>query len=205
MKQFRVCKGPFIRARDSYKTVMFSFFIVFIPFLVYSFYHEGIVPYMDKTINFSNMFYPLVFVLSPVVVVFVLDVLNKIIFHSKESFKNYFRHSFASFSALFTALLFNINTPLWIIICSTVIAYILYKLLFEKVYSISILAYVIGIIITISLGEVYNVNHTSLYTGINNIDALISGASGFDNLLLTGSNMVPALISIISFVIFNKR
>lgn len=200
MKNFRLYNGPFVHSNDTYRSRMFSYLIVFIPFLAYVFYSNGINPYLEKSISFKEMLYPLIFVISPIIIVFVLEILYKTIFDSKKNFKSYFKTSFALFSSLFTSLLFNINTPFWIIVLATIISYVLYKILFNKVCSLSILTYVIGMTIVIILGKSVNVNLSNLYNGIGDFTSLVTNNGGFDNLLLDGSYLVPGLISIFGFL-----
>ena len=146
MKEFKEYEGPFIHTKETYKKIMFSYIITFTPFFVYNFYINGIIKWQE-TKNISDLLYPLIFTFLPLLLVLIFETIYKLIFVKNQTFRNYLKENFSIFSILFFPFLLKINTPLYIIILSVIIGYLLYKILFKKWYSLTILSYLIYLIL----------------------------------------------------------
>lgn len=191
MKQFKEYEGPFIHTKETYKKIMFSYIITFIPYFVYNFYINGIMKH-----NINSLLKPIIFNILPLLTVIILEIIYKLIFIKNQSFKNYLKENFSIFSILFFPFLLNINTPLYIILLSVLIGYILYKTLFKKWYSLTILSYLIYLLLSLittnylSVVETYPINY----------NYLVTSNSGFINLLLNGSDLMCPIITILAFL-----
>lgn len=191
MKQFKEYEGPFIHTKETYKKIMFSYIITFIPYFVYNFYINGVMKH-----NINSLLKPIIFNILPLLTVIILEIIYKLIFIKNQSFKNYLKENFSIFSILFFPFLLNINTPLYIILLSVLIGYILYKTLFKKWYSLTILSYLIYLLLSLittnylSIVETYPINY----------NYLVTSNSGFMNLLLNGSDLMCPIITILAFL-----
>lgn len=181
MKEFKTGTGPFIHTKENYTKRIFSYLIVFIPFFVYTFYINGL------TKNISSLIQTIIFSLIPIITVLLLETIYKILFVKNQSLKKYLKENFSLFSILFFPFLLNIKTPVYIIILSIIIAYIFYKTLFKKWYSLTILSYLVYLMISIISNSL---ELLPFYKTNNN----------YIELLLNGSNLMCPLISILSFI-----
>ncbi len=195
MKEFKEYEGPFIHTNETYQKIMFSYIVAFIPFFVYNFYMNGIIKWQE-TKNINDLLYPVIFTLLPLLIILILEIIYKLIFVKNQSLKNYLKENFSIFSILFFPFLLKINTPLYIISLSTILGYLLYKTLFKKWYSLTIISYLIYLIIGF-----FNPNYLE-FLKILPIDYnyLITSNAGFMNLLLNGSNLMSPIITILTFV-----
>ena len=195
MKEFKEYEGPFIHTNETYQKIMFSYIVAFIPFFVYNFYMNGIIKWQE-TKNINDLLYPVIFTLLPLLIILILEIIYKLIFVKNQSLKNYLKENFSIFSILFFPFLLKINTPLYIISLSTILGYLLYKTLFKKWYSLTIISYLIYLIIGF-----FNPNYLE-FLKILPIDYnyLITSNTGFMNLLLNGSNLMSPIITILTFV-----
>lgn len=191
MKQFKEYEGPFIHTKETYKKIMFSYIITFIPYFVYNFYINGVIKH-----NINSLLKSIIFNILPLLTVIVLEIIYKLLFIKNQSFKNYLKENFSIFSILFFSFLLNINTPLYIILLSVLIGYILYKTLFKKWYSLTILSYLIYLLLSLittnylSIVETYPINY----------NYLVTSNAGFINLLLNGSDLMCPIITILAFL-----
>ena len=181
MNEFKEYTGPFVHSKETYKKIMMSYLIVFIPFLAYALYKNGLQA------------------LKIIFIPFIIVLLLELIFSLKDkNFKKIIKENFEIFGILYFPFLLNINTPIYIIIISTVIGYIFHKLIFKKWYSLTILSYLVYIIINIIVckGQYLEI------IPMNPIDYnfLIKSNIVFSNLLLNGSELMCPLISILAFI-----
>lgn len=195
MKEFKEYEGPFIHTKETYKKIMFSYIITFVPFFVYNFYMNGIIKWQANK-NISDLLYPLIFTFLPLLLVLIFETIYKMIFIKNQTFKNYLKENFSIFSILFFPFLLKINTPLYIIILSVILGYLLYKILFKKWYSLTILSYLIYLILGL-----LNPNYLEILKILPiNYNYLVTSNGGFMNLLLNGSNLMCPIITILAFV-----
>lgn len=173
MKEFKTTKGPFINTDETYKKTLTSYIVVFISYLIYAIY-------INK--NIKTIF----ILLLPLILTLILETIYKILFIKNQSLKNYLKENFSIFSILFYPFLLNINTNITLIILSILIAYIPYKILLKKNYSLTILSYTALIILLLITKKLELLNY-------NNQTNII-------NMLLNGSNLMSPLITILSFI-----
>ena len=200
MKEFKEYNGPFIHSKENYKKIMFSYIIVFLPFTIYTLYINGLSKY-SETKEIITIIKPIIFILLPIVTVLILEIIYKLIFIKNKSLKNHIKQNFSIFGILYFPFLLNIETPTYIILISTILGYILYKLLFKKWYSLTILSYVSYLVLTFILSNL-NIPTSIEILNIKNINYnyLVTSNGGFINLLLKGSALMCPLLSILSFI-----
>lgn len=189
MKEFNEYKGPYIHTKETYKNRIISYLIVFIPFFVYTIYTNTLT-------TLSTIIYPIIFTLLPIIIVGLLETIYKFIFIKTQSTKKYLKENFTLFSILFFPFLLNIKTPLYIVIISIIIGYILYKTIFKKWYSLTILSYIMYLIL--SLITKTNLEQLSILPITYN--NLITTNKNFINLILNGSGLMSPIITLLSFI-----
>ena len=180
MNEFKEYTGPFVHSKETYKKIMMSYLIVFIPYLAYAIYINGI-----KSLQI---------IFSPLIIVLLLELIFSL---KNKNFKNIIKENFSIFGILFFPFLLNIKTPHYIVLISTIIVYLLHKLIFKKWYSITILSYTIYILLNLIINK-------GIYLEIINMNPidynfLVTSNKGFLNLLLNGSELMCPLISILAF------
>lgn len=132
MKDFHMYSGPFIKSNNSAKKIMRNLFIALLPIILFSFYKNGIIPYLNHKTTFIEMFYPLLFILIPTLSSFIIELLYALIFLKKKNseLKEYLSESFSLFPGLFLGLILPINTPISIVIFGSFMATVFGKLLY---------------------------------------------------------------------------
>ena len=115
MNEFKEYTGPFVHSKETYKKIMMSYLIVFIPYLAYAIYINGI-----KSLQI---------IFSPLIIVLLLELIFSL---KNKNFKNIIKENFSIFGILFFPFLLNIKAPLYIVLISTIIGYLLHKLIFKK-------------------------------------------------------------------------
>lgn len=125
-------KGPFIRDDNSTNKMMNNLFIALLPIILFAFYKNGFLPYKNGDTNVYGLFYPLIFVIVPLLTGFITETLYAFIFlkKRKKDLINYTNSSFSIFPGLFLGLILPINTPLAIVILGSLFATIVGKLVY---------------------------------------------------------------------------
>ena len=125
-------KGPFIKDSNSTHKMMKNLLIALIPIILFSFYKNGIMPFINNKTNFLGLIYPLIFILIPSITTFLVEFLYaKIILHKKnKELKDYVLNSFSIFPGLFLGLILPLNIPISIVIIGSLFATIIGKLVY---------------------------------------------------------------------------
>ena len=132
MEDLRVVKGTYIKSKQKVNKMMLHLFIALIPIILFTFYKNGIKPYLDGDATTYGMFYPLIFIGVGVLTTTIIESLYLLIV-KKERGKSFFRaflNSYCFFPGLFMALILPINTPLWIVAFGGFFASVVGKLIF---------------------------------------------------------------------------
>lgn len=194
MKEFKEYSGPFIHSKESYKKIMTSYFFVFLPFIIYALY-------INETKEIMTIIKTIIFILLPTITVLILETIYKLLFIKDKSLKEHLKQNFSIFGILFFPLLLNIETPIYMLLISTILGYILYKLLFKKWYNLTILSYVSYLILTFILSKLNIPTYIEILNIKNiNYNYLVTSNGGFINLLLKGSSLMSPLLAILSFI-----
>ena len=116
--------GPFIKSKNTTNKMMLNLLVSLIPIIVFTVYKNGVLPYQAGKIEFVYILYPLLFILLPALVSFLIETIYAIIFlkkRNKDIFK-YIKSSYSFFPGLFLGLILPINMPIWIVLLGAVIA-----------------------------------------------------------------------------------
>ncbi len=116
--------GPFIKSKNTTNKMMLNLLVSLIPIIVFMVYKNGVLPYQAGKIEFVYILYPLLFILLPALVSFLIETIYAIIFlkkRNKDIFK-YIKSSYSFFPGLFLGLILPINMPIWIVLLGAVIA-----------------------------------------------------------------------------------
>lgn len=116
--------GPFIKSKNTTNKMMFNLLVSLIPIIIFTVYKNGVLPYQAGKIEFTYILYPLLFILLPALVSFLIETIYAIIFlkkRNKDIFK-YIKSSYSFFPGLFLGLILPINMPIWIVLLGAVIA-----------------------------------------------------------------------------------
>ncbi len=132
MKNFHLGLGPFIKSNNKTRNIMTHLMIALMPIIIFSFYKNGIVVYLNNKTNLYGLFYPLIFILVGAFTTFLVELLYGYLFldKRKEELKKFIKNSYSIFPGLFLALILPINTPLYVLVFGCVIATIIGKMLF---------------------------------------------------------------------------
>lgn len=130
--KFNVLKGPFIKSKNSTHKIMRNLIISLIPIIIFSFYKNGIVPYLNNKTDLYGMFYPLIFIFVGTISTFIIEILYFLIFlkKRKENLILYIKNSFSLIPGLFVSLVLPLNTPIEILIFGCLIATIIGKMIY---------------------------------------------------------------------------
>lgn len=129
MKEFQMLSGTQIKEKDSSKTMVIHYLIALFPILIFSWYKNGLVPYLNKDVNVFGLLKPFFWVLVPAFISYLLEVFYARI-SKKVSFKEAILYSFRSYSifvGLFLGLLLPIHTTFLELVLGSIVASFLGK------------------------------------------------------------------------------
>mgnify|MGYP003292912427 CR=1 FL=1 len=108
------------------------FLIALIPIILFSFYKNGIVLYLNDKTDLYGMFYPLIFIFIGTISTFIIETLYAYIFlkKRKNELTNYIKNSFSLIPGLFVSLVLPLNTPLEILVFGCFVATIIGKMIY---------------------------------------------------------------------------
>ena len=114
--------GPFIKTKNNTDKIYNNLLIALIPIIIFSFYKNGIIPFINNKTDIIGLYYPLIFILIGTLSSYLIEkVYCKIL--KKESYASIF-------PGLFIALVLPINTPIEILIFGCFIGVIVGKMLY---------------------------------------------------------------------------
>lgn len=122
--------GPFIKTDNKTKNIMNNLLIALTPIILFAFYKNGIVPYINGKANLYQMFLPLIMILVSVFTTFMTEYLYGILVKKEPKSLKYHFKTYSIFPGLYLALILPINTPIWILIFGALIASIIGKIIF---------------------------------------------------------------------------
>jgi electron transport complex protein RnfD len=139
MARFAGGSAPFLRLSDNKNqgtgVIMRDFIIALIPVILFAWYKNGILVYMQGNINLLEMLWPLIFI----IVGGLSSVIMELIFFYITSPKNErtFKHlmqkeklSYGVIPGLILALMLPVYTPIWVLLFGCFIANIVGKMIF---------------------------------------------------------------------------
>ncbi len=192
MKNFKT-SGPYIKDKNTTNKMMFHLFIALVPIILFSFYKNGIIPYINETANIYELFLPLIILLVSTLTSYLAEylyfkVIRKL---NKEQIKVSLSKSFSIFPGLFLGLILPINTPLEIVILGSLFATVIGKLVYggfgNNIFNPALIGRLFivsayGIVIASSGGYLnnYEVDTISSSTPLSNI---VEGIGDYDTLV----------------------
>ncbi len=127
MKQFHVYQGTQVKDPNTSSKMMYHLVLSLIPIILFAWYQRGIVPYMEERTDLIGLFYPVLFILLPSFITYLIEVL----FHFKHPhpFKESFFH-YGFVVGLFLGLILPFQTPVLVIVIASIFASLIGKLIF---------------------------------------------------------------------------
>lgn len=124
--------GPFIRSKNSTHQIMNRVLFALIPIILFSFYKNGIIPFLNNNTNIYGMLKPLIFVLLGALFTYVLERLGARFFLKKKDkeLDEYMKNSFSILPGIFLSLVLPINTPIWVLLFGSIITVFLGKMIY---------------------------------------------------------------------------
>lgn len=114
--------GPFIKSKNNTDKMLKNVFIALLPIIIFTFYKNGVLPFINNKTDVFGLYYPLIFILIGTLSSYLIEniyckLLNK---KSKGSF----------LPGLFISLVLPLNTPILILIFGVAIGVIVGKMLY---------------------------------------------------------------------------
>lgn len=112
--------GPFIKDKNTTKTMMNHILIALTPIILFTILKNGVIPYKRGYIGLSGLIYPLIFILVPTISTYIFETLFKLI--KTKNIKETLKNTYSIFPGLFLGLILPLNTPLTIVILGSLVA-----------------------------------------------------------------------------------
>ena len=124
--------GPYMKSNDSTTKMMRRLMISLIPIVLFSFYKNGVLPYVKGYTNFFGMLYPLVFIILGCMSTLVTEEIFLIVFKKKKGNEllECIKSGYGIIPGLFLSLVLPINTPLAILFIGGIFASIVGKMIY---------------------------------------------------------------------------
>ena len=122
--------GPYIKNKNSTNKIMSHLIISLLPIVLFSFYKNGIIPFIHHKTNIIGMIYPLIFILIGNLSTGLFEALYVKFILKEKDLKNYLINSYSFIPGLFLSLILPINTPISILILGSFVSSIIGKMLF---------------------------------------------------------------------------
>lgn len=129
MKKFDTYSGPFLESKNKTSKMMFHLFIALLPIIIFAFYKNGIIPYLNGTTDIKGLFLPLIVIVLPTLTSMVTEMIYASLLLKTDALK-YIKNSFSIFPGLFFGLIMPLNTPFSMLILGAIVATILGKLVY---------------------------------------------------------------------------
>jgi electron transport complex protein RnfD len=182
--------GPFIKSKDTTNKIMIRLLISLSPLILFSFYKNGIIPFIKGYVGVIGLFYPLIFIILGVLSSFIFELIYSLIF-KKNEYKEYLKESYSIFPGLFLSMILPLNTPIYILIIGVFVA-ILSKILSggfgKNIFNPALIGYLFIVIIfssnfsTSTYFNKYELDTISSATPLTN-SSLITGIGSYDDLI----------------------
>lgn len=132
MNIFHVEHGTHIKSNQSTHKMMKHLLIALLPIILFGFYKNGIIPYINSNTDLLGLFRPLLLV----VVGGLTSLLSEVVFYqiflkkNGEGLKSFIQNSYGLIPGIFLALILPLNTPFLILIFGSIVATIIGKMLY---------------------------------------------------------------------------
>lgn len=122
--------GPYIKNKNSTNKIMSHLIIALLPIILFSFYKNGIIPFIHNKTDILSMIYPLIFILIGTLSTVLFEGLYVKFILKEKDLKNYLANSYSFIPGLFLSLILPINTPISILVLGAFVSSIIGKMLF---------------------------------------------------------------------------
>lgn len=160
--------GTFIRTKNTTSDIMRNLIIALLPIIIFAFYINGVVPYINNKIDFIDMFYPLLFiVIGALTSIFIETIYSVIILKKKTKLEilDYMNFSYGLLPGLFLSLVLPINTPIYVLIIGVIFGVVVGKLIFggfgNNIFNPALLGY---LFIFLCFSSLISSGYTTNYT-----------------------------------------
>lgn len=195
MKEIHIKEGPFIRSKNKTRDIMTNLLIALLPIILFTFYKNGIEPFMAGKATLYQMFLPLIMIVVSALTSFFTEYFYAV-FAKKETknLKYHLRTKYSIFPGLFLALIMPLNTPIYLLIFGAFIASFIGKIVFGGLGSNIFNPALVGRLFLITLYAV-NIVNSGGYLNSLEVDA-ISSATPLSNFqIVEGIGTYEKLIS----------
>lgn len=172
-------KGPYMRSKTKTSNMMLHLVIALIPIIIFTFYKNGVIPYIERKSNLLGLFYPLIFILIPTISTTLFEGIYAKLFLKEKKLKKFLINSYSFIPGLFLGLILPINTPISVLIFGALVSSILGKMLFGGFGNNIFNPALIGRLFIISTYAIV-ISNNGGYLNNYEIDA-ISGATPLSN------------------------
>ena len=116
--------GPYIKSENTTSKMMLNVLLALLPIIVFTVYKNGYLPYQAGKIDFIDMFYPLLFIISPAIISFLVETVYAVIFLKRRNkdIIRYIKSSYSFFPGLFLGLILPLNMPIWVVLLGAFVA-----------------------------------------------------------------------------------
>jgi len=187
--------GPFIKSKNKTNKMMFHVLIALLPIILFGFYKNGIVPYINGKANVIDMLYPLIFVLLGGGFTYFIEKLFACFVLKKKDLelKKYMHSSFSVLPGIFLSLILPVNTPIWVLFFGAFISIALGKIVYggfgNNIFNPALLGrlFIVTVyasVITKSGGylNLYEIDTISSATPLSNV-ATVEGIGTYETLV----------------------
>ena len=172
-------KGPYMRSKTKTSNMMLNLVISLIPIIIFTFYKNGVIPYIAGKSNLLGLFYPLIFILIPTISAGIFEGIYAKVFLKEKKLKKFLINSYSFIPGLFLGLILPINTPISVLIFGALVSSISGKMLFGGFGNNIFNPALIGRLFIISTYAIV-ISNNGGYLNNYEIDA-ISGATPLSN------------------------
>ena len=196
MNIFHVEHGTHIKSNQSTEKMMRHLLIALLPIIIFSFYKNGIIPYLNSNTDLLGLFRPLLLI----IVAALTSLISEIIYHqiflknSNGGLKSFLKNSYSIIPGIFLALILPLNTPFLIIIFGSFVATIVGKMLFGGFGSNIFNPALIGRLFVISAYAITIVNNGG-YLNAYEVDTIAKATPLTNAGLLNGIGTYQTLVA----------
>lgn len=127
--KFIAHSGPFIQDKDSTQRIMNRVLLALTPIILFAFYKNGMMPYVQGKIEILEAVRPLLMILVSVIGSFLVEFIYYTLQKKQNILETVFKSHFI-FPGLFLSLMVPLSTPLYVLFIGAVIANLFGKLIF---------------------------------------------------------------------------
>ena len=95
----------FMKDKNTTTKMMFHVIIALIPIIVFSFYKNGVMPYLKGFANAYEMFYPIIFIVISTLSTLIFETIYQLIFNEDKNIKNIICNSYSYMPGLFLSFM----------------------------------------------------------------------------------------------------